>query len=74
MVAEIGEQRQVDAIIARVGDDSIQPQELAIELMDLLLTLAADKPSEECIGFLTWRLREWVEASRRSRITHHFVA
>ena len=65
-VAEIREPRQVDAVISRIGDCSIAPQQVAIELMDLLLTLATQKPSEESISFLVWRLREWVAESRRA--------
>jgi hypothetical protein len=38
---------------------------VAIELMDLLLTLATQKPGEEAVAFLVWRLHEWVAESRR---------
>ena len=70
-VAEIREPRQVDAVISRIGDASITPQQVAAELMDLLLTLATRRPDEESISFLVWRLREWVAESRRTRNGGH---
>jgi hypothetical protein len=67
VVAEIREPRQVDVIISRVGDVSIEPSDLARELMDFLMTLAATRPSGECVDFLEWRLCEWIAENRRRR-------
>lgn len=65
VVAEIREPRQVDVIISRVGDVSIEPSDLAQELMDLLMTLAEKQPGPECVDFLQWRLCEWIAENRR---------
>lgn len=74
IVAEIREPRQVDAVIARVGDAAVDAQDLAVELMDLLLTLAVNKPTDDCVAFLTWRLCEWVIASRRNDSNNGYFA
>jgi hypothetical protein len=67
VVAEIRDPRQVDVIVARVVDESIEPGDLAQELMDLLMTLAEKQPGSECVNFLQWRLCEWIAENRRCR-------
>ncbi len=74
VVAEIREPRQVDVIISRVADESIEPGDLAQELMDLLMTLAEKRPSGECVDFLQWRLCEWIDGNRRSRFKGEHAA
>ncbi|HEX3896627.1 MAG TPA: hypothetical protein VHW73_10490 [Rudaea sp.] len=67
IIAEIRDPRQVDVIVSRVSDESIEPSDLAQELMDLLMTLAEERPSGECVDFLQWRLCEWIVENRRCR-------
>ena len=74
IVGEIREARQIDAVMARVADSSEQPKELSQELMDLLVTLAREQPSEECVEFLRWRLCEWIVENRRSRFKDEYAA
>jgi hypothetical protein len=73
-VAEIRDPRQIDVIVSRVGDESIEPSDLAQELMDLLMTLAEKRPSNECVDFLQWRLCEWIAENRRRRFRSENVA
>jgi hypothetical protein len=74
IVGEIREARQIDAVIARVADAGVPPKELSEELIDLLVTLAREQPSNECIEFLRWRLCEWVVENRRSRFNDEYAA
>jgi hypothetical protein len=74
VVAEIREPRQVDVIISRVAEESIEPSDLAQELMDLLMTLAEKQPSGECVDFLQWRLCEWIAENRRCRFKRENAA
>ena len=74
VVAEIREARQIDAVMVRVIDTSVEPHDLSEELMDLLLTLATERPSGECVAYLKWRLCEWIADSRRSRFSGENVA
>jgi len=69
IVAEIRDPRQVDAMVTRVGDPTEPPSELAVELIDLLVTLSQEKPSTECLDFMRWRLREWIVENRRGRVS-----
>ncbi len=66
-VAEIRDQRQVDAMVVRVADPSEPPSELAVELIDMLVTLSQEKPSPECLDFMRWRLCEWIVENRRGQ-------
>ena len=43
------------------------PSDLAVELIDLLVTLSPEKPSTECLDFMRWRLCEWIVENRRGR-------
>jgi hypothetical protein len=65
IVAEIRDPRQVDAMVTRVGDPAEPPSDLAVELIDLLVTLSQEKPSTECLDFMRWRLCEWIVENRR---------
>ncbi|MEP6484843.1 MAG: hypothetical protein ABJB01_10360 [Rudaea sp.] len=67
VVGEIREARQIDAVMARVADPNVSPKELSEELIDLLVTLARERPGKECVEFLRWRLCEWIAENRRSR-------
>ena len=68
LMAEIRDQRQVEAMVARVTDPAEPPSDLAIELIDLLITLSPEKPSTECLDFMRWRLCEWIVENRRGRV------
>lgn len=67
IVAEIRDPRQMDAVMARLSDETVEPNDLAQELIDLLMTLAEELPGPECVDFLQWRLCEWIAENRRSR-------
>ncbi len=67
LMAEICEPRQLEAMVSRVTDSHESPSSLAVELMDLLLTLSAEKPGIECLDFMRWRLCEWIVENRRNR-------
>lgn len=69
IVAEIRDPRQVDAMVTRVGDPAEPPSDLAVELIDLLVTLSQEKPSTECLDFMRWRLCEWIVENRRGRVS-----
>ncbi len=73
-VADIREPRQVDAVLSRVVDGSTPASELSQELMDLLTTLADERPGPECIAYLQWRLCEWIVESRRSQFNGEHAA
>ena len=74
LMAEICDPRQVDAMVTRVTDAVEPAGELAIELIDLLVTLSSKKPSNECLDFMRWRLCEWIVENRRGRQRHENVA
>jgi hypothetical protein len=74
IVAEIRDPRQIDAVVARLADETVNPTQLAQELMDLLMTLAEVLPGPECIEFLQWRLCEWIADNRRSHFNGKNVA
>ena len=65
VMAEIRDPRQVDAMVTRVTDPVEPAPELAVELIDLLVTLSPEKPSIECLDFMRWRLCEWIVENRR---------
>ena len=67
VMAEIRDPRQVDAMVTRVTDPVEPAPELAVELIDLLVTLSPEKPSIECLDFMRWRLCEWIVENRRDR-------
>ena len=67
LMAEIRDQRQVEAMVARVTDPAEAPSDLAVELIDLLVTLSPELPSTECLDFMRWRPCEWIIENRRGR-------
>jgi hypothetical protein len=68
IIAQIREARQVDAVIERIADVSTNAKDIAIELFDLLVTLAMDFPDPECKEYLVERLTEWIMRNRSSRL------
>jgi hypothetical protein len=68
MLAQIIETRQVDAVIDRIADVSTTANEVAVELFDLLITLASDIPDPDCAHYLTERLTQWILRNRSSRL------
>ncbi len=67
IVAEIRDTRQMDAVVTRIADESLEASQLSQELVDLLMTLAEELPGPECVDFLQWRLCEWIVENRRVR-------
>lgn len=68
IVAQIRETRQVDAVIDRIADVSTNAEDIAVELFDLLVTLAMDFPDPDCKHYLVERLTEWILCDRSSRL------
>ena len=68
IVAQIRETRQVDAVIERIADVSTNAKDIAVELFDLLVTLAMDFPDPDCKHYLVERLSEWIVRNRGSRL------
>lgn len=64
-IAEIKHPEQIGALIDRVRDVEDDAHPLAVELLDLLFTLAARYPSPDCVAFLVWRLCVWISENRR---------
>jgi hypothetical protein len=54
-----------DEALLAVWDIGEEPKPLAEQLVDMLVTLALEKPSEDCINFLQWRLCEAIHDLRR---------
>jgi hypothetical protein len=75
IAAELVDPRQLSALIERICDYHDQDAHaLATEIFDLLLTLAPMKPSQDCIDFLVWRIREWICDNRRDGWSESNVA
>jgi hypothetical protein len=74
IVAEIRDPRQIDAVIGRIADESIEPSQLSQELVDLLMTLAEELPGPSCVDFLQWRLCQWIVENRRIRFNGEHAA
>ena len=74
LMAEIRDPRQVDAMVTRVTDPTEPAAELAVELIDLLVTLSPARPSTECLDFMRWRLCEWIVENRRGQMHNENVA
>lgn len=74
VVAEISEPRQMDAIVDRIGDRAMAARDVAVELFDLLCTLAGNPPEDECKAYLLARMEEWIERTRLARVAHGNVA
>ncbi len=68
VVAEISEERRVDAIVERIADRSLDAETVAREQFDLLLTLADVRPDDECSAFLMARITEWIARTRAARM------
>ena len=68
IVAQIRETRQVDAVIERIAVVSTSAKDIAVELFDLLVTLALDFPDPDCKRYLIERLSEWIIRNRSSRL------
>ena len=74
VVAEISEPRQIDAIVDRIGDMAMTTRDVAVELFDLLSTLAGNPPEDHCKAFLVSRMEEWIVRTRMARVEHGNVA
>jgi hypothetical protein len=74
VLAEISDERQIDAIIERIADLTMRARDVAIELLDLLTTLAMQAPEDGCKAFLLDRLDEWIARTRHARVTQGHVA
>jgi hypothetical protein len=68
VVAQIREARQIDAVVDRIADVSSNAQDVAIELFDLLVTLAMDFPDPDCKRYLVERMSQWIMRNRSSRL------
>jgi hypothetical protein len=68
VVAQIREARQIDAVVDRIADVSTNAKDIAIELFDLLVTLAMDFPDPDCKQYLVERMSDWIMRNRSSRL------
>jgi hypothetical protein len=68
VIAQIREARQIDAVVDRIADVSSNAQDVAIELFDLLVTLAMDFPDPDCKRYLVERTSQWIMRNRSSRL------
>ncbi len=68
VVAQIVETRQVDAVVDRIADVSTSAGDVAVELFDLLITLASDVPDPDCNRYLIERMTAWILRNRSSRL------
>jgi hypothetical protein len=66
MVAKITERERVYCFLDQVRDpDDADPGELAAQILDMLVTLASEKPPEDAVAYLKWRTSEWIRDERR---------
>ena len=68
IVAEIDDGRQIDAIADRMADAALPPRDVAVELFDLLLTLAKTTPDDDCGRYLVDRMADWIVLNRAARV------
>ena len=65
MVAKITERERVYCFLDQVRDPNDgDPGELAAQILDMLVTLATEKPPEDAIAYLKWRTSEWIRDER----------
>jgi len=66
MVAKITDRDRVYCFLDQVFDaDDGDPMEVASQILDMLVTLATEKPPEEAVYYLKWRTSEWIRDERR---------
>ena len=66
MVAKITERERVYCFLDQVRDpDDADPGELAAQILDMLVTLATEKPPEDAVAYLKWPTSEWIRDERR---------
>ncbi|MDR3389436.1 MAG: hypothetical protein P4L92_20520 [Rudaea sp.] len=64
-VAKITDRERVYCFLEQVCDhDSGDPVELAAQILDMLVTLASEKPPEDAVAYLKWRTGEWIRDAR----------
>jgi hypothetical protein len=65
MVAKITERERVYCFLDQVCDaDDGDPGELSAQILDMLVTLATEKPPEDAVAFLKWRTSQWIRDER----------
>jgi hypothetical protein len=74
VIADISTPRQIDAIVERIADLTMPTRTVAIELFDLLSTLAGESIDDNCTEFLIARMDEWIARTRQARVVRGNVA
>ncbi len=65
MVAKITDRDRVYCFLDQVCDvNDGDPADLAAQILDMLVTLATEKPPEEAVDFLKWRTNQWIRDER----------
>jgi hypothetical protein len=54
-----------DAVLDSFADSQEEPKALSEQLIDMLYTLASEKPPTECISYLQWRFCESIHDLRK---------
>jgi hypothetical protein len=68
IVAEITNQERVYCFLDQVQDTDEPAQAIAAQIIDMLWTLASEKPPQDALDYLRWRVGEWICDERRHAI------
>jgi hypothetical protein len=59
------------AVLDAFADAQHDPAALSEQLIDMLSTLASEKPSADCVAYLRWRFCEAIHDVRRSNLAQN---
>ncbi len=59
------------AVLDSLADAQHDPAALSEQLIDMLSTLASEKPSADCVAYLRWRFCEAIRDQRRSHLAQN---
>ena len=59
------------AVLDSFADEQHDPAALSEQLIDMLSTLASEKPSGDCVAYLCWRFCEAIRELRRRNLAQN---